>query len=233
MKQIRSTCIKPVVQQKICLKCENHMTKHGKSGEDNQRYRCKKCNYTQVEEYRYKSYCATVNSDIKLLTKEGCGIRSIGRILGISPMTVIRRVVSIANELKRPFTVVKGRKYQVDELFTYIGNKKRRRCIAYSLEVETGNVIGFVVGSRNKTNLNKVISTLLLSDAKKITTDKLNIYKELIPKAIHSTKFRGINKIERNNLSLRTHLKRLNRRSICYSKSIVVLSAILKIYFWG
>ena len=137
MKQIRSTCIKPVVGHKICLKCKNYMIKHGKSSEENQRYRCKKCNYTQVEKYRYKSYESNVNSDIKTLTKEGCSIRSIGRILGITPMTVIRRILRIANELERPFSVVKGRVYQVDELFTYIGNKKRRRCIAYSLEVAT------------------------------------------------------------------------------------------------
>jgi insertion element IS1 protein InsB len=94
-------------------------------------------------------------------------------------------------------------------------------------------VIDIVVGRRNKTNLNKVISTLLLSDAAKITTDKLPIYKELIPAAKHSTKFRGINRIERMNLNLRTHLKRLNRKTICYSKSAAMLLAVVKIYFWG
>lgn len=233
MKQIRSTCIKPVVEQKSCSKCGLYMIKHGKSNEGNQRYRCKCCNYTQVFCYRYKSYESRIDRDIIVLTKEGCGIRSTSRILGITPITVIRRIVKIANQLERPFSIFQGKTYQVDELFTYIKNKEKRICIAYSLEESTGNVIDFIVGRRNKTNLRKVISTLLLFDAKQITTDKLNIYKDLIPKDIHSTKFRGINKIERNNLDLRTHLKRLNRRTICYSKSIIVLTAILKIYFWG
>jgi insertion element IS1 protein InsB len=40
------------------------------------------------------------------------------------------------------------------------------------------------------------------------------------------------NHIERFNLTLRTHLKRLNRRTICFSRSLVLLNAILKIYFW-
>ncbi|WP_343791129.1 IS1 family transposase, partial [Wandonia haliotis] len=39
--------------------------------------------------------------------------------------------------------------------------------------------------------------------------------------------------IERKNLTLRTHVKRLNRRTICYSKSLLTLSAIMRIYFWG
>ncbi|WP_394801047.1 IS1 family transposase [Niabella ginsengisoli] len=43
----------------------------------------------------------------------------------------------------------------------------------------------------------------------------------------------GTNHIERYNLSLRTHLKRLARRSICFTKSLKILQAILKIYFWG
>ena len=79
----------------------------------------------------------------------------------------------------------------------------------------------------------RITSTLLLSGANHIVADKLNIYKELIPKEIHSTKHRGINHIERQNLTLRTHLKRLNRRTICYSKSIAMLYAVVKIYFWG
>ena len=99
------------------------------------------------------------------------------------------------------------------------------------MNAKTKEVIDLVVGRRNKTNLERIISTLLLSDSKQIVTDKLNIYKELVPKKIHSTKNRGINHIERENLNLRTHLKRLNRRTICYSKSAAML--FVKIYFWG
>ena len=126
-----------------------------------------------------------------------------------------------------------GKVYEVDELCTYIGNKNRKRWIAYSLRKDTGEVINFVVGTRTKRILGQVINTLLLSEAKMIYTDKLNIYKSLIPKNIHCTRQYSINHIERNNLTLRTHLKRLNRKTICYSKSILMLTAILKIYFWA
>ena len=65
-----------------------------------------------------------------------------------------------------------------------------------------------------------------------IFTDKLKNYGYLIDEKQHSVKRFGSNHIERKNLTLRTHLKRLNRRTICYSKSLVVLIVILKIYFW-
>lgn len=189
-----------------------------------------KCSF-QVQ-YKYQSYI-TDDSQIILLTKEGCGIRSTSRILSVSVNTVLRRITKIARNIKRPFPVFKGKAYEVDEIFTYVKYKENRICIAYSFEVGSGNVIDFVVGRRNKTNLRKVTDTLILSDALKITTDKLNIYKELIPHEMHSTKFKGINRIERNNLNLRTHLKRLNRKTICYSKSLAVLTAVVKIYFWS
>jgi insertion element IS1 protein InsB len=81
--------------------------------------------------------------------------------------------------------------------------------------------------------LRGVIETLKIASAKAIYTDKLPSYKSLIPKAIHKTMHRGINYIERKNLTLRTHLKRLNRKTICYSKSLAMLTACIKIYFWG
>ena len=213
-----------------CRYCHGLCIRKGKQNQI-QVYQCKCCLKYQRQNYKYQSKLIE-DQQITQLVKEGCGIRSIGRILTISNSTVIRRILKIGRLLKRPSPILVGQTYQVDELFTYIGNKNNRVCIAYSLNPATGEIIDLIVGRRNKTNLMKVISTLLLSDAKQIVTDKLNIYKELIPQGIHSTKNRGINHIERQNLNLRTHLKRLNRRTICYSKSATMLMAVVKIYFW-
>jgi len=195
-------------------------------------YQCKSCRKYQREKYSYQAK-KIQDQEICTLLREGCGIRGIARILVVSPATVIRRILKIGKHTKRITPVLFGQLYQVDELFTYVGNKNNRVCIAYALNPETGEVIDLVVGKRNKTNLQKVISTLILADARQIVTDKLNIYKNLIPKELHSTRHRGINHIERQNLTLRTHLKRLGRRTICFSRSIAVLSAIVRIYFWG
>jgi insertion element IS1 protein InsB len=216
-----------------CKKCNSeHIVKCGLQKNGRQKFKCKSCGKYQQLEYSYNSHSVS-DSQIIQLTKEGCGIRSTSRILKITPNTVIRRILRIAKCLNRKQPLISGGIYQVDELFTFIGNKNKRVCVAYSFEPNTGKVIDVVVGSRNKTNLRIVIDTLLLSNPKKITTDKLNIYKEIIPKTIHSTKFRGINGIERMNLNLRTHLKRLSRRSICFSKSLMILLSCVRLYFWG
>lgn len=211
-----------------CKLCAGSCKKDGKQKSGNQKYRCKVCGRYQQKNYRQE----IPNRSIIQLLKEGCGIRSISRLLRLSPATIIRKIRSIAKQLKRP-TVYMGKEYEVDEMSTYVGNKNKRRWIAYVLRRDNGKVIDFVVGNRTLKTIERVTGFLLLSQPYKVYTDKLNIYQTLIPAEIHNTKQYGINKIERNNLTLRTHLKRLSRRTICFSKSSVMLIACLKIYFWA
>ena len=98
---------------------------------------------------------------------------------------------------------------------------------------ETGEIVRFSVGRRTNKTLNKVLTSLELSNAKKIYTDKLKQYRFLIEKNKHSTQARSTNHIERLHLNFRTHLKRLNRRSICFSRSLLMLMSVIKIYLWA
>ena len=68
---------------------------------------------------------------------------------------------------------------------------------------------------------------------KRVFTDRLRTYIKLIPKKQHDTRKKNTTVIERNNLTLRTHLKRLSRKTICFSKNFEMLEATLKLYIWG
>src|SRR5690606_25711925 len=98
---------------------------------------------------------------------------------------------------------------------------------------ESKAVFDFVMGTRSKSNMQPLTEKLLNTLPRKIYTDKHQTYQSLIPKTIHSTQSKGTNHIERMNLTLRTHLKRLSRKTICFSKSGILLSACLILYFWG
>jgi len=173
-----------------------------------------------------------MNANIVTLTKEGMGIRSTARILKISTTTLLKRIVSIAKSISQP-AVPKGKTYEVDEMRTFLKRKNNLIWIVYALERESKKVVSFYVGARTKKTLQVVLKTLQLSEAKHIFTDKLKHYKCLITKSVHKTQRFSINHIERKNLTLRTHLKRLNRKTICFSKNLIVLSSILKLYFWS
>lgn len=228
--QSNTTCIK-LGGDKICPICNSKAIKNGKTTTDIQRYKCNSCNYRFQDNYSYKAYHKSTNCQIAKLIKEGVGIRGIARLLAISTTTVLKRIVSISKALPKP-RISFGKTYEVDEIRTFVKHKKCLIWIVYALQKDTKQVVDFAVGKRTNKTLNKVVETLLLSDTKKIFTDKLPNYRFIIPDEIHNTKFRGTNHIERMNLSLRTHLKRLNRRTICFSKSVIMLIACLKIYFW-
>ncbi|MEZ4878018.1 MAG: IS1-like element transposase [Flavobacterium sp.] len=70
-----------------CCRCVggiNCIIKYGKTKSGNQRYICKLCKSTRVENYSYQAYKSDINKNIIQFTKEGLGIRSTARILKIS-----------------------------------------------------------------------------------------------------------------------------------------------------
>ncbi len=225
-------CSKGVGVYLKCPYCNGFSIKYGKSKMQKQRYKCKECQKTYLLNYSKIAYIPDMNNKIVSYIKEGCGIRSIARLLHISCTTVLRRILYIAQNTNKP-PVILNKTYEVDELCTYIGNKQNRKWLVYALCRENRQVVDFGIGNRTKNTLSKVISTLLLANAYKIYTDKLTIYQNLIPYSTHNTTLRATNHIERMNLTLRTHIKRLNRKTLCFSKSVIMLSACLSIYFWN
>lgn len=213
-----------------CQYCFNACSKSGFYTNYDQRYRCTKCYRYQKETYTYKGCVKEIDQQIVILNNEGCGIRSISRILKISTNKVLQTIRKIAKQTRGKY-ISTNREYELDEMRTYIKNKANLYWVVYAIDRETRVVVDFKVGKRNNKTLKRVIDTLLLSKAKKIYTDKLKQYRYLIPDELHDTTQYKTNRIERKNLSVRTHLKRLSRRTICFSKSKSMLEACLRLYF--
>lgn len=177
------SCIRSVGGDKICSYCEGKLIKYGKTKQQNQRFKCTNCSKTQVEQYKYNAYQPNLNRQIVVLTKEGMGIRSTARVLQISATTLLKRILSIANSIPRPL-ISKGKVYEVDELRTFIGNKKRLVWVVYALERESKKVVSFYVGARTNKTLKVVLKSLFFSEAKRIYTDGLPNYLYIIERKI-------------------------------------------------
>ncbi len=228
----QTKCFK-VSDANICPYCKNHkIIKNGSSKSKKQQYLCKSCGKRFLDYYTYNACHKKINSEIIHFTKEGLGIRSTARVLQISATTLLKRIISIADKISRPF-ISKGKIYEVDELRTYIKNKTKLIWIVYALERGSKKIVSFNIGSRTNKTLKVVLDTLHLSQAKRIYTDGLKNYRFLISKKMHQVTRFGTNSIERMNLNLRIHLKRLNRKTVCFSRSVMILNAVLKIYFWS
>ncbi|MBV7270760.1 IS1 family transposase, partial [Winogradskyella luteola] len=134
-----------------CPKCSGLSVKNGFQN-NIQRYKCKVCNKRFQVNYTYKAYNSDTNDLIRSLLKEGCGIRSISRILNISCCTVLSRMLEMAKVIKAPFFYKLGCKFEVDELWTFIKRKDHFTWITYAIERQTKQVIDFFVGSKSKEN---------------------------------------------------------------------------------
>jgi insertion element IS1 protein InsB len=121
----------------------------------------------------------------------------------------------------------------MDELKTFSGYKKNEQWLIYAINKGTRDVVDMLVGRRIKENVKAVVDKVLKFSPRKIYTDGLNMYPTLIDKSIHRPGRYVTNRIERKNLTLRTHLKRLNRSTLCYSKKVDMLEACVKIYLWA
>jgi len=176
---------------------------------------CKACHKYQRITYRYRLTNATDDTNIVLLIKESMSISSIARYLKMAKTTVGRRILKISHRIPYPMLSETNQIYEVDEMQTYIG-RRQISChvyITYAINRITKTVADFIIGPRTKETIGKLIARLLFLTPKKIYTYKSNV-------------------IERNNLSIRNSLKRLSRKTICYSKNILMLEACLKICFW-
>jgi IS1 family transposase/DNA-binding CsgD family transcriptional regulator len=193
--------------------------KAGKRKPEIQTYRCRSCKKYQQNHYKNLAYHKDTNQSVARLLIEGIGIRGIARILKISITTVIARIKQIAGLIHKTYTSIKSGVYEIDELWTFIGKKENEIWVMYAIERKSKQVVDFSVGSRTRANLERVTTSTLQTSPKVICTDRLITYKNLIPTWLHHTRRMGTRHIERFNLNLRMHLKRLSRKTICFSRS--------------
>jgi insertion element IS1 protein InsB len=215
-----------------CKYCSKHCVKAGLQHSGVQKFYCSACSKYQQAVYKSEAYHPQTNSRIVNLLKEGIGLRSMARVLRISLKTIIHRIRQIAATIRKPFQNLTNRIYEIDEMWTYVGRKTNEVWILYILDRKTRMVVDFRVGSRSKKNIRPLTDQLLNAEPKAICTDGLTIYKTLIPRNIHRVSAMSTRHIERHNLNLRMHLKRVSRKTICFSKSVEMLQACLRIYFW-
>jgi insertion element IS1 protein InsB len=212
-----------------CKYCQGACVKKG-CYKNRQLYRCKACFKYQRKLYVKHKITASKIDQVKSFVCEGLSISSISRLLNISKSSVQRKIIYLASMVKKPHFTELNQEYEVDELHTYIGNKQNTYWVIYAMNKHTKQVIDLVVGKRTKANISQVIQSLKKLNPSTIFTDKLNIYPSLIKPEIHVSTIHKINSIERKNLNLRKDIKCLNRKTICYSKSVTMLAIILMLY---
>jgi len=107
---------------------------------------------------------------------------------------------------------------QLDEMWSYVGNKTNQRWLWYAIDRQSGQVLAYTFGQRKDEVLLQLKKLLEPLGIKNYCTDGWRAYERHLPTEKHQVGKRKTRRIERKHLRLRTRIKRLTRKTICFSK---------------
>lgn len=119
---------------------------------------------------------------------------------------------------------------EADEFWSYVGNKSNQRWTWYALDRSSGRILAYQIGKRTDEMCERLIEKLSLFPIRWYYTDNWQSYSKSIPTFQHRIGKDNTWKIERTNLNFRTHLKRLHRKTICFSKSETIHDNVIGMY---
>ena len=107
-----------------------------------------------------------------------------------------------------------------DEQWSFVGKKSEQRWLWYAWSPHFKRVFAYTLGRRVDECLKQLLALLQRFSFRVYCTDDWGAYERLLPPDKHLITKRYTQSIERQNLNFRTHLKRLARRTLCFSKSV-------------
>ena len=172
------------------------------------------------------------NYQIQQPTLNGSGIRDTGRVLKISPTTVINELKkresslesvnrALLESLDPSKVIVKIQRVdeaELDEMWSYVGSKDDPRWLWHAIDHESGKVLAYVFGDHKDAVFLQLKALLEPFGITRFYTDDWGAYERHLSSEEHVIGKQNTQKIERKHLTLRTRIKRLVRKTICFSK---------------
>lgn len=112
-----------------------------------------------------------------------------------------------------------GPESELDEMWRYLGKKDNPRWLWHAIDHHTGKVLAYVFGRRKAEVLLQLKKLLEPFGISRYYTDGWGAYERHIEAEKHAVGKQHTQRIESKHINLRTRIKRLVRRTICFSKS--------------
>src|SRR5215468_10675264 len=115
--------------------------------------------------------------------------------------------------------VHRGLSSELDEMWSYVCKKTNPRWLWHAIDHHTGKVLAYVFGRRKDNVFLRLQQLLEPFGITKFYTDEWGAYERHIEAEKHQVGKENTQKIESKHINLRTRIKRLVRRTICFSKT--------------
>jgi insertion element IS1 protein InsB len=119
---------------------------------------------------------------------------------------------------------------EVDEMWSFVKQKKAPRWLWHAIDHRSGKVLAYVFGRRQDEVFLKLQALLEPFGITYSYTDYWGAYTRHIEAEQHQPGKRNTQQIERKHLTLRTRIKRLTRKTICFSKSIQMHDIVIGLF---
>jgi insertion element IS1 protein InsB len=117
-----------------------------------------------------------------------------------------------------------------DEFWSYVGEKSNQRWTWYVVERASGTILAHHNDRRTDAACQALLKKLEIFPIGTYYTDNWQSYSKFIDAERHVIGKEHTQKIERTNLTFRTHIKRLHRKTICFSKDETLHDNVIGLY---
>lgn len=159
----------------------------------------------------------------------GSGVRDCAVVLGISKNCVLRHLVKAAEEVTIKPQRSDYHRVQIDELWSYVGKKEKKVWLLYAYCAESGEILAFTLGKRSAKTVKNLMVKLKHLEIDFFCTDDWEAFAAVLPYYKHLIGKRFTKAIEGVNTWFRTRLRRLVRRTTCFSKKVLNHYAMIKL----
>jgi insertion element IS1 protein InsB len=119
---------------------------------------------------------------------------------------------------------------ELDEMWSFVGSKKQPRWLRGALDHQTGRVVAYAFGRRDDQALLALKALLTPLGIRRFFTDGLGAYHRHLDPHRHVVGKRRTQQLERKHLTLRTRIKRLVRKIICFSRSVQMHDLVIGLF---
>ena len=218
-------------EEVTCPRCSSlNIKKNGKTANRKQRYLCKDCGRQFITRYTYRGCQRALRELIVPMALNSSGVRDTARVLRISTNTVLQTIRAAAAQVAEPTPPRRVKDLEIDEFWSFIQSKKQQHWCWYGWDRQRKKITAFVLGRRTDANCRRLLQKHAACQVRNFHTDDWQSYRKLLPAKRHQVHKSGTQRIERRNLDFRTRIKRLHRRTICFSKCPKMHYAMMKLY---
>lgn len=126
---------------------------------------------------------------------------------------------------------------EVDEMWSFVGSKKQQRWLWHAIDHGTGKTLAYVLSNHQDSAFLALKTLLEPFGIVQFYTDGWGAYERHLDPTFQTVGKTNTQTIERKHLTLRTRIKRLARKTICFSKSIrmhdIVIGLFINRYEFG